>query len=187
MASTTITAPRIQPLAPEETDARTRGMLEAVQRKLGMTPNMMKTMARSPAVLEGYLALSGALGGGRLKPAIREQLALEVGQANGCEYCLSAHSLLGKMAGLSPERIVSARRGTDEDPASAAALTFARRVLDARGDVSDADLDAARAAGLGDAEIAEIVAHVAINVLTNFFNNVVRTTIDFPVVRRELA
>jgi uncharacterized peroxidase-related enzyme len=179
--------PRIQPIAPEAADAKTRGLLDAVQKKLGITPNMMKTMAQAPAVLEGYLALNAALGGGLLKPALREQLALEVAQANGCEYCLSAHSLLGKLSGLSPERIASARRGRDDDATSAAALTFARQVLESRGDVSDEELAAARSAGLGNAEIAEIVGHVAINVLTNFFNNVSRPKIDFPIVRRELA
>ncbi len=174
---------RITPIDPAHADGKVRTMLDAVQKKLGITPNMMKTMAHAPAVLEGYLGFNGALASGKLRPSVREQIALEVAQANGCDYCLSAHTLLGKLAGLSPDAIASARRGEASDPGAAAALRFSRRVLEARGAVSDADIEEARRSGLGDAEIAEVVAHVALNVLTNFFNNVARTEIDFPVVR----
>jgi AhpD family alkylhydroperoxidase len=126
-----------------------------------------------------YLSFSTALGGGALGAKLREQIALAVAEANGCEYCLAAHSTIGKMVGLSNADVVASRQGRSSDPKAAAALAFARAVLDRRGDVSDADLRAVREAGHGDGEIAEILAHVALNVFTNYFNRFARTNIDF--------
>jgi uncharacterized peroxidase-related enzyme len=173
---------RIAPVNPASAEPKAQELLGAVQKKLGMTPNLMKTLAHSPAALEGYLSLSGALGGGVLPAKVREELALFVGQVNECDYCVSAHSLLGKMAGLNPGQIADARRGTAGEPAAQAALKLAQAVVNTRGDVSDADLAAARSGGLGDAEIAEVVAHVALNVFTNFFNRLAHTEVDFPKV-----
>lgn len=167
--------PRIPLIDPATATGRAGDLLAAVKAKMGAVPNLTRVMAHAPAVLDGYLGLSGALAGGVLPAAVREQLALGVGEANGCDYCVSAHSYLGKKAGLSADAVRDARRGTG-DPL----LAFARAVLDSRGQVTDADLAAVRAAGYGDAEIAEAVAHVALNVLTNFLNNVARTPIDFP-------
>jgi uncharacterized peroxidase-related enzyme len=177
---TTMT-PRIPPVAHETATGRARELLDAVKAKLGVVPNLTRVMAASPPVLEGYLGLSGALARpAALSARAKEQLALAVGEANGCEYCVSAHSFLGQKAGLSPREVTNNRRGTSDDTRTAALLTFARRVLDRRGRVEDADLEAVRAAGFGDAEIAEAVAHVALNVFTNFLNNVAHTPIDFP-------
>ena len=176
-------ATRITPVNPAEAQPKAKELLAAVQAKLGMTPNMMRTMAQSPAVLEGYLSLSGALSGGVLPAKVREELALFVGQSNECDYCVAAHSLLGKMAGLQPNQLIEARRGVAEsDPTGQAALQLARRVLNTRGEVSDADLSAARSAGLNDAQIAEVIAHVALNIFTNYFNRVAHTEVDFPKV-----
>lgn len=172
--------PRIPPIDPATAAGRAKDLLAAVKAKLGAVPNLTRVMAHAPAVLDGYLGLSGALAGGVLPPAVREQLALAVGEANGCDYCVSAHSFLGKKAGLSADAVLDARRGTAAEAGPDALLRFARAVLDTRGRVSDADIDAVRAAGYGDAEVAEAVAHVALNVLTNFLNNVAHTPIDFP-------
>ena len=139
-------------------------------------------MANSPAVLDGYLGLSGALAGGLLKPKVREELALVVAQDNECDYCLSAHTAIGKMVGLTPEEISQSRQGHSSDENAAAALTFARRVLATRGAIGESDLAAVRAAGFSDGEIAEIIAHVALNVLTNYFNKATEVDIDFPAV-----
>jgi uncharacterized peroxidase-related enzyme len=158
-----------------------------VKAKIGMTPNMMKTMAQSGAVLEGYLGLSGALGTGALSPRLREQIALAVGQANGCQYCLSAHSAVGKMVGLKPEEIASSRRATSSDAKTAAALRFVQELVVHKGMVDDSALRAVRAAGHNDAEIVEIVANVALNIFTNYFNHVAGTEVDFPKVDVSLA
>ena len=111
-----------------------------------------------------------------------EQIALTVGEVNGCDYCLAAHSTIGRMVGLTAEQIMDSRRGTAVDPKAEALVVFARRVVDERGRVSDLDLANARAAGLDDAALAEVVANVALNLFTNYFNHVAETDIDFPKV-----
>jgi uncharacterized peroxidase-related enzyme len=164
------------------TDEGVRKYFDAVQNKLGVVPNMMRTMARAPRVLEGYLGLSGALGRGLLPATLQEQIALAIAEANACDYCLSAHSVLGQGAGLSEAQIEASRDGEAADGTSAAALRFALAVLRRQGGVSDDDFAAVRAAGYSDGEIAEIIGHVALNVLTNYFNRAVDTEIDFPKV-----
>ena len=171
---------RIHQVAPESATGKAKELLDAVQGKLGLVPNLTRAMANSPAVLEGYLGLSGALGKGRLSAKNREQIALAVGQANLCDYCLAAHSAIGKMVGLTPEQILDSRRGTAVDPKSDAVIRFARKVVDERGRVNDADIADVRAAGLNDGAIAEVVANVALNIFTNYFNHVAETDIDFP-------
>ena len=111
---------------------------------------------------------------------MREQLALDVGEANHCDYCVSAHSAIGKRVGLTEQEVLDSRRGASADPKTDVLLHFARTVTAKRGVVEDADIAAVRDAGYGDAEIAEVVAHVALNIFTNYFNNVAGTTIDFP-------
>jgi uncharacterized peroxidase-related enzyme len=173
---------RLSAIEPNVATGKAKDLLTAVKGALGIVPNMTKVMANSPAVLEGYLGLSGALGKGLLDAKTREQLALVTSQENECDYCLSAHTAIGKMVGLTPEQIVEARSGHGKDVRTTAALTFSRRVLETRGQIVDADLAAVREAGYGDGEIAEIIAHVALNVLTNYFNNAAQVDIDFPKV-----
>ena len=141
---------------------------------------MTRAMANAPAVLDGYLSLSGALGKGALSAKTREQIALAVGQANGCDYCLAAHSAIGKMVGLTADQILDSRRGTSVDSKTDAIIRFARQVVEKQGRVTDADLADARIAGLDDSAVAEIVANVALNIFTNYFNHVAETDIDFP-------
>lgn len=179
--------PRIAPIDTAHADADVQATLLAVKAKVGMVPNLFSTFAQSPAVLSGYLALSDALGKGVLTAKQREIVSLAVAQANECHYCLSAHTLMGKGAGLSPEGIRKAREGKADSTIDAAVASFARRVVDTRGQVSDADLAAVRSAGLRDAHIIEIIGNVAINVLTNYTNNVALTNIDFPKVDVELS
>ncbi|MDX1969181.1 MAG: carboxymuconolactone decarboxylase family protein [Planctomycetaceae bacterium] len=173
---------RIPQIPPESAVGRAKELLDAVKNKLGLVPNMTRAMANSPAVLDGYLSLSGALSKGNLTAKQREQIALAVGEVNGCDYCLAAHSAIGKMVGLTAEQIMDSRRGTAVDPKAEALVKFARRVVDERGRVSDLDLADARVAGLDDAALAEVVAHVALNLFTNYFNHVAETEIDFPKV-----
>jgi AhpD family alkylhydroperoxidase len=143
----------------------------------------MRTMATSPVVLEGYLGFTGALANGRLSPLIRAQVALAVAEANRCDYCLSAHTVLGKQAGLSEDAIVAAREGQADDPKAKAAVQLARLIVSRRGQVSDAEVANARRAGLSEGELAEIVAAVAINIFTNYLNLVASTEIDFPLAQ----
>jgi len=166
----------------------TKPFLAAVQKQLGVVPNLMKLVGHSPAALEGYLAFSGALGKGKLNVQMRERIALTVAEYNGCDYCLSVHSYLASNAvKISSAEIDAARVGRSEDARTEAALQFALRVTESRGQVSDADLAAVRLAGFDEAAILEIVANVAVNVLTNYINNVAHTDIDFPVVQSKLA
>ncbi len=175
---------RIQAIDPTQATGKARDLLDAVQSKLKATPNMMRAMANSPAVLDAYLQFSGALAKGVLSGKVREQIALAVGQSNECDYCLAAHSTLGKLAGLTPEQIEESRQGVAGDAATAAILTLANALVAKRGLVSDADLAAARTAGLDDARIAEAVANVALNIFTNYFNHVAQTQVDFPAAPR---
>jgi len=171
---------RITPVNLQTAQGRARELLDAVKARLGIVPNMARGMAVSLPVLEAYLGFIGALGHGVLPARVREQLALDVGEDNHCDYCVSAHCTLGKGAGLTDQDILDSRRGASADPKEDVLLRFARTVLEKRGLVEDADIAAVREAGYGDAEIAEVVAHVGLNVFTNYFNNVAGTTIDFP-------
>jgi len=145
-------------------------------------------VGHSPAGLEGYLSLNGALAKGKLSVQLRERIALAIAEFNGCDYCLSAHSYLAaNVAKLGARDIDAARDALADDAHTAAALRFARRVAEARGRVSDADLAALRAAGFDEASVVEIVLNVALNVLTNYINNVAATDIDFPVVTARSA
>ena len=172
--------PRIDPIDPQEAEGKTRDLLDGVRRKLGMTPNLTRTMARSPATLAGYLGLSGALDVGALSRREREQIALVVAEANGCDYCLAAHSAAGKLFGLSELELRDARRGAATTKRANAIVNFAGEVLAHRGRVSDDSLCRVRQAGLTEGEITEIVANVALHVFTNYLNLVARTEVDFP-------
>lgn len=171
---------RIQAIAPDQATGKAKELLDAVNAKLGMVPNLARTMANAPAVLEGYLGLSGALAKGTLSGKVREQIALTVAQRNTCDYCLAAHSTIGKMVGLTEEQILDSRHGKSIDSKTDVLLRFAGRLVDNRGVVSDSELDEVRTAGHSDAAIAETVATVALNIFTNYFNHVAAPEIDFP-------
>jgi len=173
---------RINPLNPETAAPEVQEMFKQVKSKIGMIPNALKTMAQSTGLLGGYLGLSGSLSKGNLAPVYRELVALYVSQQNECEYCLSSHSLTGKHAGLNPDQLIQARKGHSDDPKGQGVLTLTQQLLEKRGNVSDDQLEAARAAGLTEAEIVEIVGHVALSTLTNFVNQLAHTDVEFPKV-----
>ena len=166
----------------EKSTGKAHELLTAVQKKLGLVPNMTRVMVNSPAVLEAYIAFSGALDGGSLNAKIRERIALGTAEANQCNYCLSAHSTIGKLVGLSDAEVLESRRAQAADVKPAAALQLSRALVEKRGAVSEADVDAARKAGLTDGEIAEVVALTALNIFTNYFNTAFQVDVDFPVV-----
>jgi uncharacterized peroxidase-related enzyme len=171
----------------EAADPASKPLLDGVESQLGSVPNLFRLFGLSPAALEGLLSLSSALGR-TLDVQTRERIALTVAQVNGCDYCLSAHSYLAaNVAKLDQAEISAARHGRSSDSRADAAVSFARLVAETRGHVSDSHLAAAKLAGFTDAEIVDIVANVALNVLTNFVGVVAQTEIDFPVVRAEAA
>lgn len=177
---------RIPPVDPERADAQTLPLFEAVKTKMGKVPNMMKTMAHSPALLESYLSFSGSLNKGVLPEVVRQQIALFVSQENGCEYCVSAHSMIGRHAGLTREQTVLARQGHAEDAKQQAVLDLVQSILDWRGDVTAEQFAAAQEAGLSEAEIVEVVGHVALTTFTNYFNQLSHAVVDFPRVSLNL-
>ncbi len=174
--------PRIHPVEPDKATGKTKELLDRAQAKMGRVPNLIKTLANSPAALEAYLGFSDALSNGVLPAKLREQISLTVSEANGCEYCLAAHSTVGKMVGLSEEDVYDSRRAVSTDGKTEAVLQFVRQVVEKLGWVNDEEIVRLRGAGYGDEEIAEIVAHVARNIFSNYFNHIAETDVDFPRV-----
>ncbi|MFK0292783.1 carboxymuconolactone decarboxylase family protein [Streptomyces sp. NPDC090442] len=171
------------PVEPATATGKAAELLADVQKTLGLTPNMTKAMANSPALLKGYLALSGALSGGALPAPVRERLAVATAEYNGCEYCLSAHTYIGaNLAKVDTPELEAARDAKSSDPRIQALLTLSDAVARGRGQVDDTVLQAARDAGATDEEIGEVVGHLALNVLTNYFNTLAKVDNDWPVV-----
>jgi uncharacterized peroxidase-related enzyme len=171
---------RIQPVNQNTADAATAELLGSVKKKLGTVPNIVATMANSPAVAKAYLGFSQALSGGTLPPRLREQIALVVGETNDCDYCVAAHTTIGKGVGLTEAETCDARRACSSCKKEQTVLEFARKVVEERGVVADADVEQLRQAGYTDGEVGEIVANVALNLFTNYFNHVAGTEVDFP-------
>jgi uncharacterized peroxidase-related enzyme len=176
------------PAAIEDAPVASQPQLQAVKKQLGSVPNLFRLVSTSPAALEGYLGLNGALAKGALDAQTRERIALAIGQINSCGYCLSAHTYLGKnRSKLSDAEIAANRNGASTDAKANAAVAFAVKIANERGQVSEADIATVKNAGYSDAQVVEIVAHVALNTLTNYINEVFKTDIDFPVVDVKIA
>ncbi|HLG39409.1 MAG TPA: carboxymuconolactone decarboxylase family protein [Chitinophagaceae bacterium] len=177
---------RLQAVNPETSAGKTKELFNGIEKKLGMVPNMMRTMGNSVAVLNGYLSFSGALGDSKIGAKLGEQIALAVAEANQCEYCLSAHSYIGdKMLGIDKDILSSSREANTGNQKADAALVFTQALVKKKGLVTDEDVNKVFAAGFSEGEVAEIVAHTALNIFTNYINNTAKTVIDFP--RIELA
>lgn len=168
------------------TDDR-KALLDAIHGAFGTTPNMFRAVANSPAALKSMWSAFGALGGGVIAPKLGEQIAVAVADRNACEYCLAAHTALGRKAGASAEEMQHAQAGESADARTQAALRFALKLVDDRGQVGDADVQALRAVGFGDEEIVEILAHVALNLFTNYVNVAFAVPVDFPAVKLRRA
>lgn len=172
--------PRIHPVANPAGEART--ILDGIKAKIGMVPNIYATLGHAPHVLGAFLEFNAKLGGGKLTAKEREQIALAVGEANACAYCLSAHTAVGKGVGLSASDIADARYGTPADARTRAMVSLARSIVATKGRAPDAELAAARSAGLDDALIIEVFAVTMVNIFTNYVNHLFDTEIDFPKV-----
>jgi uncharacterized peroxidase-related enzyme len=174
-----IPTPETIDLAP----AASRPLLEGVGKMLGSVPNLFRIVSNSPAALEGYVGMFGALAKGKLPPPTRERIALAVAEINGCGYCLAAHTYLGKnLARLDDVEIAANRHGLSGDAKADAAVRFSAKLTLERGRVTAEDLDLVKSAGYDDGQIVEIIQHVALNVFTNYVNEALKTEIDFPTV-----
>lgn len=173
---------RVQLIDSNTTTPNRQSLLEQVHKAFGATPNMFKAVANSPAALKSMWGAFGALGSGVLGAKLGEQIAVAIADRNRCEYCLAAHTVLGKGAGVSAEDMAAAQAGRSADPKTAAALAFALKVVNNRAQLSDADFAALRSAGFDDEHIVEILAHVALNIFTNYVNVAFDVPVDFPKV-----
>jgi uncharacterized peroxidase-related enzyme len=173
---------RINIVTQDNAGAEQKVLLDDIQSKLGMIPNFLGVLAQSPDALRAFLGLHGIAESGQLDPQTRERIALIVAQDNACAYCLSAHTAIGRKAGLAVSEIEANRAGTSQDAKAAAAVTFAKALNEHLGEVTQAELDSVREAGYGDAEIVEIITHVGMNILTNLIGKASQVDIDFPKV-----
>jgi uncharacterized peroxidase-related enzyme len=168
-------------------NAEQKALLDAIQSQLGMVPNFLKAFANSPVALKAFLGLHGVANEGSLSPQTRERIALALAQQNSCEYCLSAHTAIGRKAGLTSDEMAANRAGRSEDAKAAVAVKLARSLSEHRGEITSAELIEARNAGYTDADIVEIITHVGMNLLTNIIGKAGRIDIDFPKVALEPA
>ena len=167
---------------PAQASGKSKELLTALQNNIKSVPNLAKALANSPAALKAWMEFDGVLAKGSLKAKLRQEIALAVGQKNGCEYCVSAHTAIGKSVGLTEQQILASRQGQGISPKDAVALSFALELLKRHGQVTADSIQALRDHGFTDGEIAEIVADVALNIFTNYFNIALDVDVDFPRV-----
>ncbi len=173
---------RITTVTFETANDEQKALLEAIQQKLGMVPNFLKIFANSPSALRAFLGLHSIAGEGSLDLQTRERIALVVAQENSCEYCVSAHTAIGRKAGLTGAEMEANRAGTSQDAKAAVAVKLARALVEHQGDITTADLVEARNAGYTDSDIVEIITHVGMTLLTTILGKASRVEIDFPKV-----
>jgi uncharacterized peroxidase-related enzyme len=174
---------RVPLINPQDTTDERQVLLGQIHAAFGDTPNMFRAVANSTAALKSMWGSFGALGNGVIPAKLGEQIAVAIANRNACEYCLAAHTALGRKAGASSQEMTAAQGGESEDPKTAAALRFVLRVVEGRGQIDDADVQQLRTAGFGDEEIVEILAHVALNLFTNYINVAFSVPVDFPGVK----
>ena len=174
--------PRIQPLSDDQAEGQAAELFSAIKSKVGKVPNLYRTLGQAPSVLAGLLQLGEALDGGSLTAPVKEQIALRVANRNGCEYCETAHTAIGKMVGLTEEQTINARQGNANDDKAQAILQLVDAILEREGFLTDEQLASARNAGLTDAEVFEVTGQVIKNFFTNFVNHIAQTEVDFPKI-----
>lgn len=157
-------------------------LFEAIHGKLGMVPNFLKVFANSPAALRAFLGFHSIANEGSLDAATRERIALAVAQQNTCEYCVSAHTAIGRKAGLDNDEMTANRAGSSQDAKAAVAVQFARALIEHKGEVTTGEIQAMRNAGYNESDIVEVITHVGLNFLTNLLGKASRVEIDFPKV-----
>ncbi|MBD9392372.1 carboxymuconolactone decarboxylase family protein [Acidovorax sp. ACV01] len=183
MSATALSTVRVALVDRTTATGPARALLDQIHGAFGATPNMFRAVANSPAALQSMWGAFGALGGGQIGAALGEQIAVAVANRNACDYCLAAHTALGRKAGVSGDDLAAAQSGESADPRTAAVLRFALQLVNERGQVDAADVQALRGHGLSDEHIVEIVAHVALNLFTNYVNVALAVPVDFPGVK----
>ncbi|WP_363351421.1 peroxidase-related enzyme [Methylocystis echinoides] len=178
---------RIAVIDPNSATGEAKALLGAVQASLGVVPNFIRVLANSPAALNAFLGIHHIAGAGLLDPKTRERIALAVAEQNACQYCVSAHTAIGRKAGLDNQEMLANRVGRSSDAKAEAALAFARALVEHSGQVSKAEFDAVRAAGHSDGEVVEIITHVAMNIFTNLLGKSTQIEIDFPQIELNRA
>ncbi len=178
---------RINVVENESANAEQQSLLDAIQSQLGMVPNFLRVFANSPTALKAFLGLHEIAGNGSLDMQTRERIALALAQQNSCEYCVSAHTAIGRKAGLNNAEIESNRAGSSQDAKAAVAVKFARALAEHKGEVTTAEILEVRNAGYSESDIVEIITHVGMNILTNIIGKASRVEIDFPKVELKLA
>lgn len=173
---------RIQVISNDIASTEQKALFDAIKAELGVVPNFLRIFANSPVALSSFLGLYGVAKQGSLDLATRERIALAIAQQNSCEYCLSAHTTLGKNAGLSADEISANRAGSSQDAKAAVAVRLARSLMENLGEITTAELIEARNAGFSESDIVEIITHVGLNMLTNMIGKASRVEIDFPKV-----
>jgi len=178
---------RITVINSENANSEQKELLDAIQSQIGMVPNFLKVFANSPAALRAFLGLHGIASEGSLDAPTRERIALALAQQNACDYCVSAHTALGRKAGLNGAEMESNRAGTSQDSKAAAAVKFAKALAEHNGEVTTAEILEVRNAGYSESDIVEIITHVGLNVLSNIVGKASQVEIDFPKVELKLA
>jgi len=178
---------RIKTIDSNNANSEQAELLNAIQNQLGMVPNFLKVFANSPVALRAFLGLHGIANGGTLDALTRERIALALAQQNACEYCISAHTSIGRKTGLSVEEVAAARVGTSQDAKAAVAVKFARSLMEKKGEIGALELVEVRSAGYSESDIVEIITHVGMNFLTNILGKAGQIDIDFPKVSLKLA
>jgi uncharacterized peroxidase-related enzyme len=178
---------RIAVIDPKTATGEAKELLDAVQASLGAVPNFIRALANSPAALNAFLGIHAIAGAGFLDPKTRERIALAVAEQNACQYCVSAHTAIGRKAGLDSQEMLANRKGRSSDAKAEAALAFAHALVEHAGQVSKAEFDAVRTAGHSDGEIVEIITHVAMNIFTNLLGKATQIEIDFPEIQLNKA
>ncbi|MBY0236169.1 MAG: carboxymuconolactone decarboxylase family protein [Burkholderiaceae bacterium] len=180
---------RVQLIDPAQTTGERKLVLDQIQGAFGATPAMFRAVANSTAALKSMWGSFAALGAGVIPAKLGEQIAVAVADSNDCEYCLAAHTALGRKAGATAAEMAAAQQGESADPQTAAALRFALKLVNERAQLNDVDVQALRDVGFDDGQVVEILAHVALNLFTNYVNVAFAVPVDFPAVklRRQAA
>lgn len=178
---------RVSVIDPQTATGEAKDLLDAVQSGLGMVPNFIRVLANSPAALQAFLGLHSIAGAGVLDPLTRERIALAVAEQNACQYCVSAHTAIGRKVGLDTTEMLANRAGRSADAKAEQTLVFARALVEHSGQVSQSEFASLRASGHSDAEIIEIITHVAMNIFTNLLGKATQVEIDFPEVALNTA
>lgn len=172
--------PLLNALKKEETQSPNTEIFEALEGKIGMVPNIYASMANSPVALKAILEFGETLKGGSYSLKEVEAIALAIAEQNSCQYCLSAHTAIGKSAGFSDEETLDLRQAKSGDAKLQALVNLTKDITVSHANPSQENLDQFFAAGYDHAAFVELIGLIALNTFTNYFNHINNTEVDFP-------